>query len=209
MTCQIPLSQGEVALVDDEDYSRLAVHTWSLLRTGRGGYPYAARSEQREGKVRTIYLHREVMNAQPGQFVDHKRTEDTLDCRRNNLRFATRQENGANSKTPGNATGYRNVRRKGGAYAVYVCRDYHGPSHATARSPGSTFPTVLPGQRRHDSPADTTAVVGGWVPNRPSVRTPKAEPPCPGSSPARKESPPSRPPPRTDRLAARPVRTPP
>jgi len=40
----------------------------------------------------TVYLHRFLLDAQPGQQIDH-RNGDKLDCRRENLRLATGAEN--------------------------------------------------------------------------------------------------------------------
>ena len=72
------------AWVDDEDFERLALWRWSL--NGRG---YAQASG---GK----FLHRVVMEATAGQYVDHI-NGDKLDCRKCNLRLCDCSQNRANS----------------------------------------------------------------------------------------------------------------
>lgn len=83
----IELTQGRVAKVDDEDYSRLAMHSWYYHAAG-----YAARDVWEDGERRTIYMHRAIMDPGPGQEVDHI-NGDGLDNRRENLRTCSHQEN--------------------------------------------------------------------------------------------------------------------
>jgi hypothetical protein len=82
----IPVGRDAFALVDDADYERLAAHRWQLHP---GGY-----AMRKDGK-RTVYMHREVMDAPGGVEVDH-RNLDKRDNRRENLRFATRLEQARN-----------------------------------------------------------------------------------------------------------------
>lgn len=95
MTREIPLTQGKFAVVDDEDYERVMQYTWSYWRgyATRWVSPHTSSSRHRS-------MHRFILDAPPGRFVDHK-NGDTLDNTRGNLRFATRQENGQN-RAPGN-----------------------------------------------------------------------------------------------------------
>jgi hypothetical protein len=107
-----------VALVDDEDYERVARFRWNPLRRRLGGY-YATRAvygpeRLPSGKLKkhTIYLHRFVMNAPPDREVDH-RDLDGLNCVRSNMRLATPRQNRAN--TPGlsrDGRVYKGVRRE-------------------------------------------------------------------------------------------------
>ena len=80
----IPLTRGQVALVDDEDYERLAEHKWSALHTGWRWY--AARSV--DGK--TTYMHRIVWFDTGADEVVHHLNGDTLDNRRHNIQLMTR-----------------------------------------------------------------------------------------------------------------------
>lgn len=88
----IALTKGYVAVIDKEDLRRVRKHSWQV--TFGGGKrpsqhkPYAKTRIQ--GK--TVYLHRFVMNAQPGTHVDHLNHE-TLDCRKCNLEEITPLEN--------------------------------------------------------------------------------------------------------------------
>lgn len=93
---EIPLSHGKVAIVDDDDFERFSTFTWFYHHTG-----YAVRNTSRKlGKQKQISLHREIMNALPGQSIDHK-NRNTLDNRKINLRFATSSENCCNKIVQG------------------------------------------------------------------------------------------------------------
>lgn len=74
-----------VAFVDSEDYELLAKYTWFLNGSG-----YATRNMP--GQRKTIFMHREVMNAPAGSEVHHHNA-NTLDNRKANLVLCTRAEN--------------------------------------------------------------------------------------------------------------------
>jgi hypothetical protein len=88
---EIPLKNGGAALVDGEDYERLAVHSW--YRTADG---YAERSV-RISRVKTthVLMHRVVLGTPTGSDTDH-RDGNRLNNTRPNLRVATRSQNIAN-----------------------------------------------------------------------------------------------------------------
>ena len=92
----IPLTQGRIAIVDDEDFEWLS--QWNWHAGGRPRNEYASRSEPRlppiasKGPQRTIKMHRLIMNPPKGYEVDHI-NGDTFDNRRTNLRICTRAEN--------------------------------------------------------------------------------------------------------------------
>lgn len=87
---EIPLTRGHVALVDDEDYERLALRKWCCWVDPRG-YRYAVRFTRRP-KRRLIRMHRVVMQAPDGLMVDHV-NHDGLDNRKANLRLCSVGEN--------------------------------------------------------------------------------------------------------------------
>lgn len=88
---EVPLGKsGRVALLDPIDHDRLARFRWCICRQGQ--VAYARRTVKRNGKVRTLYLHREVMRAPDHLVVDHI-NGDGLDCRRSNLRLVTQAAN--------------------------------------------------------------------------------------------------------------------
>jgi hypothetical protein len=117
---RIPLSMGQVALVDTFDYDRLSAHKWYADRR-KNGYFYACRHEylgtfNGKPKARKIYLHREVKGLRHGdpRRADHVRTGETLDCRRDNLRPASVSQNGHNRPAPcNNSSGFKGVSRSG------------------------------------------------------------------------------------------------
>lgn len=92
-SCEIQLSKGGVALVDDADYERIARHRWH-----RSAFGYAVRFVTEDGKPRVVWMHREVMHAPRGLEVDHI-NRDRLDNRRSNLRLATHAENSRNTRS--------------------------------------------------------------------------------------------------------------
>lgn len=107
----IKLTQNQVAIVDDEDFERLSAHKWRAQLDPCSGSYYALRSLPRDnnGRRGRIYMHREVMNAKPGEFVDHVH-HNTLDQRKENLRICTPRQNSANKRLAlSNSSGYKGV----------------------------------------------------------------------------------------------------
>lgn len=95
---EIPLTQGKVALVDDEDFERLSAYRWQAEWSTNGQTWYAKRrGPVPDGRVMTIRMHREVMRPAPGQVVDHK-NHDGLDNQKQNLRVCTHADNGRNKR---------------------------------------------------------------------------------------------------------------
>lgn len=97
---EIPLTQGKVAIVDDEDYEAMAKHKWCLY-DNRRGHQYAVRFT-RVPKKRLVRMHRVILGEPEELVVDHI-NGDGLDNRRQNLRVCTRTENIRNSKSQGGA----------------------------------------------------------------------------------------------------------
>lgn len=91
----ILLTQGKVALVDDEDFERLNQFKWHAYKDFRTYY--AARNVPRlGGGYRRSTMHREILGlTDPKIKADHKNGSG-LDCRRDNLRIASNVQNGAN-----------------------------------------------------------------------------------------------------------------
>lgn len=93
---EIPITQGYVALVDDDNYERLSQYRW-YLASGR----YAARSGPRsKGEHGPVFMHHDVAG-KPGKGleIDHI-NRNTLDNQRSNLRVATRSQNTQNTVRP-------------------------------------------------------------------------------------------------------------
>lgn len=93
----IPLTQGQFAKVDDDDFERISKFKWcSSFEVYRF---YAVRGGWVDGKTVAIRMHRVIMNAKRGQYVDHI-NHDGLDNRRTNLRICTNGENMRNRSGP-------------------------------------------------------------------------------------------------------------
>jgi len=101
---EIPLTQGQVALVDDADLPLVDGHRWFSQRR-RDDYHHAA--THCGGKY--VYMHQLILGTQPGTEIDHK-NRNGLDNRRANLRACTHSENQCNRRIQSNNTsGFRGV----------------------------------------------------------------------------------------------------
>lgn len=92
---EIPLSRGLVAKIDKEDEARVCAFKWFAIQpNGPGGNFYAAtRIGHWTGP--TTYLHNFLMGKKAGFCLDHKNL-DSLDCRKENMRFGTKRQNNLN-----------------------------------------------------------------------------------------------------------------
>jgi hypothetical protein len=111
----IPLTQGQVAIVDAADYEWLMQWKWQALWDPHTQSFRAVRTEyfRVDGKraQKAITMHRLILNAQPDIKVDHI-DHNTLNNRRYNLRAATQTQNSAHNRRMhrNNTSGYRGVR---------------------------------------------------------------------------------------------------
>jgi hypothetical protein len=104
---EIPLTQGQVALVDDADYEWLRQWNW-YAKSQSGGF-HACRNEAGHGSRGCIYMHTELLEVPEGYQVDHE-DGNGLNNQRSNLRPATAAQNQGNQKRPRNNTsGYKGV----------------------------------------------------------------------------------------------------
>lgn len=88
------LTRGYMTLVSPEDAGLLEAFSF-CARIGAKNYAYAATSPMRKDGG---YLHRLIMGASAGQYVDHV-SGDKMDNRRSNLRFCTLAENQQNRRS--------------------------------------------------------------------------------------------------------------
>jgi hypothetical protein len=96
---EIPLTQGKIALVDDEDYEYLMQWKWHVA-SGR----YASRAiVLPNGKKTKISMHRSIMSCPELYEVDHI-NRNTFDNQKSNLRMVTRKQNADNRGTFKNNT---------------------------------------------------------------------------------------------------------
>jgi len=118
MTKQIPLTKGQFALIDDEDYERVGQYKWTLDKNG-----YAVRKAGGRKNPKKLMLHRFILEAPAGHDVDHI-NRDSLDNTRANLRICTRSQNNANRiSLPGSSSQYKGVswNRNRQRWQVFQC----------------------------------------------------------------------------------------
>lgn len=121
-TVNIPLHSkkypGLTAMVDAADAASVSAYRW-YPRCGRSGV-YAITNI--DGK--TVYMHRMIVNAGKGEYVDHI-NHSQLDNRRENLRVVGNAENQVNRAglRSDNKTGYVGVYRVGNYWYGNVWHD--------------------------------------------------------------------------------------
>lgn len=100
----IKLTDGQEALIDEGDLFALSKFVWFPTRVN-GKQIYASMKIH----DKTIYMHRLIMNAPKGLYVDHI-NRNGLDNRRENLRVTTQSVNIANAGMfQNNTSGYKGV----------------------------------------------------------------------------------------------------
>lgn len=127
----LQLTQGQIALVDDEDFNDMK---WYY---GSNGYanrkPYKGKGELLHRWVMERVLGRKLKK---GEYVEHK-NGFRLDCQRSNLRICNQSQNGANAKIRSdNKTGAKGVAldKRNGRYVAYYfikSRKHHLGSYGT------------------------------------------------------------------------------
>ena len=107
----IPLTQGQVALIDEEDFELVSRYKWHAQRVRHTNSFYAQTNiSMPDGSKTHLQMHRLIMNAQPGELVDHIH-HLTLDNRKSELRLCTTEQNAHNmAKHSDNTSGYKGVR---------------------------------------------------------------------------------------------------
>jgi hypothetical protein len=111
---EIKLTQGQVALVDDEDFDRVNQYKWYAhwIPSTRSFY----------AKYKNIAMARFIINCPEDLRVDHK-DHDTLNNQKFNLRACTIRQNGQNSRRRSNCTSkYKGVswRRDRTKWQAYI-----------------------------------------------------------------------------------------
>jgi len=97
MSHLIPLTLQQFAIIDSEDFQMLSRYKWQAepIKRRTGGY-YALRAYAINGRKPKMYMHRVIIGAKPGDYVDHI-NGNGLDNRKENLRICTTQQNRCNS----------------------------------------------------------------------------------------------------------------
>ena len=103
---QIPLSQGKLAIVDDEDYDFLMQWKWFYSRGYAVRSVYCKKGD--DGKPQTLWMHKILNNTPIGMQTDHINGDKT-DNRKCNLRSVTSQQNLRNQAKGGGSSKYKGV----------------------------------------------------------------------------------------------------
>lgn len=138
---EIPLSRGQVAIVDDADYEWLMQWSWFCTSAG-----YAGRWDCSNSEHALVLMHREIVRARKDEQIDHV-NRTPLDNRRKNLRFATMRQNLINRALPRKGE-FRGVHRsgKGGRWRARI--DSNGK-----RINLGTYDTAAEAARAYDTAA--------------------------------------------------------
>ena len=99
---EIPLTQDQVTLVDDEDYNNLMQYKWCFYR-GKKSYHTGYAGNSILGDI-----HRFLLEPNRGQYIDHK-DGNGLNNQRDNLRICTRSQNMMNQKKTRGTSKYKGV----------------------------------------------------------------------------------------------------
>jgi hypothetical protein len=103
----IKLTQGQVTIVDDEDFEELNKHKWYAHKNGT--HWYVRRYAKINGRYKKVFMHREILHAPTGIGVDHK-DNDGLNNLKTNIRLANKVENSRNrGPNKNNKSGFKGV----------------------------------------------------------------------------------------------------
>lgn len=98
-----------VAWIDERDLDRVQGIDWAPMWSDDRYYARAWTWDENRGSKSTVLLHRFILNAPRGSYVDHI-DGDSMNCRRGNLRLATSRQNNANSYLAvTNTSGFKGV----------------------------------------------------------------------------------------------------
>lgn len=120
---KIPLTQGQFALVDDEDFERVSQFKWQAVWEKRTKSFYAVMVTARPNRT-TIQMSRFIMQTPDDLICDHI-NHDTLDNQRRNLRNCTPSQNRMNSRVQSSKTGLKHIYPTDhGRYQVKIWSNY-------------------------------------------------------------------------------------
>ncbi len=167
---EIPLTQGFVAFVDDEDFEKVSQFKW-YAKISRGVW-YAMRSVRLNPpapngqRQTTLLMHRFILGleADDPREVDHREQVETLNNQRANLRICTRVENRRNSRKPAhNTTGFKGTTlHSGGKYqaGLHVHGKFiYGGLFASAKAAALKYNELA--QKHYGAFAELNSIPGG------------------------------------------------
>lgn len=118
---EIKLTQGKVALVDDEDFEELSKFKWCALKAPK---TYYAIRRGNDFKKSTIYMHREILKLTDSKIQGEHKDNNGLNNQKSNLRTCTNSENQRNKTCKINGTSnYKGVywNKKNKKWDVRIC----------------------------------------------------------------------------------------
>lgn len=146
----IQLTQGQVALVDDEDYDWLNQWKWYALKDSHTWYAIRAIRNIGPGhRQKSLKMHRVILGiTDPSIKGDHK-DGNGLNNQRSNLRIANNAQNVRNSRLKPNQTGYR---------GVYLTKRKKNPYKSSIMVLGKyiqlgVFPNIIDAAKAYDNAA--------------------------------------------------------
>ena len=113
---QIPLTQGQLAIVDDADYDWLNQWKWRAVRDRKTWYAVRTSSENGRSNRFDVFMHRVILGIKDRLQLSDHRDRNGLNNQRLNLRIATCAENSRN----------RTHKRKTNSGFVGIIKRKHG-----------------------------------------------------------------------------------
>lgn len=122
---EIELTQGYLALIDDDDYEIVKDVSWRVFKRNDRRTKYARGWAKVNGKFKSILLHRMILGL---PHYDKRQADhingDGLDNRRENLRICTNRQNAQNrKKRQGCLSKFKGVVRHGKKWRVQIWKD--------------------------------------------------------------------------------------
>lgn len=117
---EIKLYNGQEVLVDDEDFDRVSVFSWTISKGYARRTVHVAMVNGKQVTT-TVSMHRFILNSPEDKWVDHI-NGNRLDNRKSNLRLTDAFGNGRNkSRQRNNSSGYIGVSKtRNGKFAAYI-----------------------------------------------------------------------------------------
>lgn len=120
---EIPLTRGQVAIIDAEDWYLIKDYKWcARWDPSKQGYYAVTSMPNGKGGHSSVGMHRVIMDAKKGEVVDHVNGHG-LDNTRSNLRITTSAQNAFNRKIKSNnKSGVSGVflEKKSGTWIAYI-----------------------------------------------------------------------------------------
>lgn len=119
---KIPLTQGQYAIVDDDDFERVSKWKWFAVRNGSRNKTFRVCRMVKETRKPTYLHHLIIGMPKKGQVVDHI-NGDPRDNRKKNLRFCSVADNIRNQVVARGSSGVVGVsfKKNRNTYNASIC----------------------------------------------------------------------------------------